>query len=354
MKRSLLAFLVCPGCKSEFNLRVRSQDEAEITDGSLSCRGCGAEYPILRGIPRFVAAESYASSFGHEWSWFRTVQQDSCNGDGESERMLEGATGWKDEDYKGRLVLDAGVGAGRYAEIVAKKGGEVIGIDLSQAIEAAYANLGQHERVHLIQADIFAMPFREGTFDLAYSVGVVHHTPDPRAAFGRLAAAVKPAGSLAVYVYAIHGAHFFSNVIRKVTTRLPLRLMFALTALSIPLYYCYRLPLLGKVLQHLGPISMHPNWRCRWLDTFDWYTPKYQWKLTYPEVYRWFRENGLVNIEIFPDPIRMRGVKSDRKREEAQGHEEKRLEESPRETASYSNLRRRATRKQRGHERAQL
>jgi hypothetical protein len=88
--------------------------------------------------------------------------------------------------------------------------------------------------------------------------------------------------------------------------------MFLLSALAIPAYYIYRLPLLGKLLQLLVPISLHPNWRCRWLDTFDWYTPKYQWKFLYPEVFRWFRSLGFDEIQIFDGPIRMRGRKSAR------------------------------------------
>ena len=50
---------------------------------------------------------------------------------------------------------------------------------------------------------------------------------------------------------------------------------------------------------------MEPNWRWRWLDTFDWYTPTFQWKYLYPEVYRWFRDTGFEDVQIFDGPIRM-------------------------------------------------
>jgi hypothetical protein len=54
---------------------------------------------------------------------------------------------------------------------------------------------------------------------------------------------------------------------------------------------------------------MEPDWRWRWLDTFDWYTPKYQWKFLYPEVFRWFRDNGFEHVALFDGPIRMCGQK---------------------------------------------
>jgi SAM-dependent methyltransferase len=311
MKRSALRFLVCPSCRSELELHARREAGAEVVEGSLRCPPCGRQYPIVRSVPRFVEGQTYASSFGYQWNRFRSVQLDSASGGRESERALRATTGWTEADYRGRLVLDAGVGAGRYAEVVADQGGEVVGIDLTPAVDAAYANVGPRERVHLLQADIFAMPFRDGTFDLAYSVGVLHHTPDTRAAFERVAAAVKPGGGLAVYLYARYGpAHRFSDTIRRVTTRLPARLMLALSAAAVPLYYPYRLPALGKLLRMVCPISLHPDWRWRWLDTFDWYTPEYQWKFLYPEVFQWFRASGFRDVELFDEPIRMRGVKT--------------------------------------------
>jgi SAM-dependent methyltransferase len=310
MKRSAIRFLVCPSCKDELELQVRETDGPEILEGSLRSPACGREYPILRGVPRFVDSGEYASSFGFQWNQFRSVQLDSSNGRRESEQEMAATTGWTERDYRGRLILDAGVGAGRYADVVSAKGGEVVGVDLTIAVDAAYANIGRREGVHIIQADIFAMPFRDATFDIAYSIGVLHHTPDTRAAFARVARTVKPGGSLAVYLYGGYGfAHRFPDAIRKVTTRLPSRVTHALAAVAVPLYYPYRVPGLGKLLHLVFPISLHPDWRWRWLNTFDWYSPRYQWKLLYPEVFRWFRENGFHEVEIFDEPIRMRGLK---------------------------------------------
>jgi SAM-dependent methyltransferase len=310
MKKTALRLLVCPACGDALELRAGSTEGPEVIEGRLLSGGCGRSYPIRAGVPRFVEHGAYAASFGFQWNRFGGVQLDSRSGLRESERMLEAVTGWTERDYRGRLVLDAGVGSGRFAEIAAAKGGEVVGFDLTEAVDAAFDNVGRHPRVHLVQADLFQMPFRATSFDLAYSVGVLHHTPDPRAAFARLATVVRPGGGLAVYLYHRYGpGHHGSDALRRLTTRLPRGLMLGLSAAAIPLHYLYRVPLLGPLLRLAAPISQHPDWRWRWLDTFDWYTPRYQWKFLYPEIHRWFLECGFEDVRVFDDPIRMRGTK---------------------------------------------
>jgi SAM-dependent methyltransferase len=311
VKAAALEVIVCPSCKERLSLRAAVRIDREILEGSLTCDRCGTTYPIRGGVPRFVPRGEYATSFGSQWNWFRTVQLDSLNTTAASDHALRATTGWSDAQYRGRLLLDAGVGAGRFAEQAAAKGAQVFGVDLTTAVDAAYRNIGKRENVHLIQADIFALPFRAHTFDLAYSIGVLHHTPNPPAAFARVAETVKPRGRFAVYLYARYGSsHHASDALRTVTTRLPLRLMWLLSAAAIPLYYPYRLPVIGKALRLSLPISMESNWRWRWLDTFDWYTPTYQWKYLYPEVYRWFRDTGFEDVQLFDGPIRMSAKKA--------------------------------------------
>jgi len=310
MKPRLRELLACPTCKGDLALRADAVSDGEIVTGTLTCPRCDARYPITGGIPRFVAHDAYAESFGDEWHRFRTVQIDSANGTRQSEDGFTLKTGLGPGDVRGRLVLDAGVGAGRYAEVMARWGAEVVGVDLTRAVDAAALNLRARPTAHLVQADIFALPFPDDTFDIAYSIGVLHHTPDTAAAFRRVAATVKKGGLLAVYVYLAGGlARYFSDTLRVVTTRLPRPLVYYLSTAAIPLYFLHRLPGIGRISQAVLPTNTHPDWRWRWLDTFDWYTPKYQWKHRYPEVLRWFREAGFSDLYVADEPICVRGLK---------------------------------------------
>jgi SAM-dependent methyltransferase len=311
MKTRLLEILVCPSCKGDLSLRADQVTDGEIITGALACAPCRTIYPVTAGIPRFTGQDAYAESFGDEWHRFRTVQIDSLNDTTESQDGFRRKTGLTPEDLRGRLVLDAGVGAGRYAEVMARWGAEVIGVDLTRAVDAAAQNLRAYPTAHLVQADILALPFRDETFDVAYSIGVLHHTPDTAAAFRRVAALVKKGGQLAVYVYQAGGMmRYVSDALRLVTTRLPRPVVYYGSLIAVPLYYVHRIPVAGRLAEILLPTIDHPRWRWRWLDTFDWYTPRFQWKHRYPEVLRWFREAGFSDLYVADEPICVRGVKA--------------------------------------------
>src|SRR5947208_96165 len=97
-----------------------------------------------------------------------------------------------------------------------------------------------------------------------------------------------------------------SRMQRLVTTRLPTRWLYALCHAAIPLYYLYRIPLFYP-LRLLTKIAMDPDPEWRVLDTFDWYSARYQWKHTYAEVRSWFEGAGLAEIVMLPRTVAVRG-----------------------------------------------
>lgn len=307
VKRSLLRWLRCPTCQA---LLEPETDADPIVQGVLACTR-GHRFPVVRGVPRFVQQDAYTTSFSYEWQRFSRTQLDSQTGRTDTRDRLQASLNFPLEHLRGKLVLDAGCGMGRFAEIVHQYGGEYVGFDYSFAIDAAAANVGHLPGVHLVQADIFALPFASDTFDLVISLGVLHHTPDPRRAFASLPRVVKPGGCLSITVYDAGNKVYVLNsrFWRRFSTRLPRRALHLASYAAAPLYYLWTLPGLGWLLRSLAFISLERDWRWRVLDTFDWYSPRYMSWHTHHEVFGWFKENGLERIEVLAPSVSQIGVK---------------------------------------------
>jgi len=293
--------LACPDCGA-----VLPGLDQWKRDGAV-CPNCGDAFPIIRGVPRFVTMDNYAGSFGFEWNRHRRTQLDDGTSR-ESEETFRTKTGLSPTEVAGRLVLDVGCGMGRFADVVSRWGGQVVGVDLSAAVEAARANLEDRPNVQILQADCFRLPFARDSFDVIYSLGVLHHTPDCAAAFRALVPFLKPGGTLAIWVYAHMGPWVhFANLYRCLTTRMPHRLLYALCHLAVPLYHLHRVPRVGTLTQTLLPTSMHPKASWRVLDTFDWYSPRYQSMHDPEEVRGWLEAAGLIDIRVLATPVSVRG-----------------------------------------------
>ena len=326
MHRSTQALLRCPACASRLRLTGDEKEEADVETGVLRCDACAAEYPVLRGIPRFVPAENYAGNFGLQWNLFRMTQLDSHSGQPVSLSRFLRYTGWNADDMDGKLTLDAGCGAGRFAEVAASMGARVIAIDFSTAVDAARENLKHLENVDFVQADINALPFAPGTFPLVYCLGVIQHTPKPERSFRALAAATARAGRLALDVYPAHWKNWFfaKYWIRPITKRMSADTSLKLVQRIFPPLYALsravsRIPVFGKRLRYLIPVANYTNvyplnerqlreWAL--LDTFDMWAPAYDQPQTRDTVRRWFEDAGFEEVEVFHSGFYVgRGVK---------------------------------------------
>jgi SAM-dependent methyltransferase len=302
----IVGILRCLHCQSRL-----SQEAA-----ALVCPQCSSRYPVVNGVPRFVEQQFYTGSFGFQW-----LKHDKTQLDNESSRRSEkdfiSRTRFRPEDLAGKLVLDVGCGMGRYAEVATKWGARVVGIDLSQAVEAARRNLADRDAT-IFQADAFRLPFAPESFDYIYSLGVLHHTPDCEAAVKNLPRFLKPGGELAVWLYSGYNPWYrFSDFYRKLTRRMSPRVLHTLCYGTIPLYGLHqglrKIPLVGRpasgALRLLLPMSFNPDSQWRVLDTFDWYSPWYQSKHTYEEVFRWFESCGMEELTVGDIPVAVRGRK---------------------------------------------
>jgi 2-polyprenyl-3-methyl-5-hydroxy-6-metoxy-1,4-benzoquinol methylase len=270
----------------------------------------------LKGVVRFVEAENYAGSFGFQWKLHARTQLDDATSQ-RSESAFRRRTGFRPEDLAGKLVLDVGCGMGRFAEVATRWGAHVVGIDLSLASEVAAENLADRSAT-IFQADVFQLPFATSSFDFIYSIGVLHHTPNCEQAVKVLPKLLKPGGRIAVWLYSAYNPWYrMSDVYRKVTRRMSPKLLHKLCYAVVPLYGMHqilkKIPLVGKpssaVLAWLIPMAFNKNPQWRILDTFDWYSPWYQSKHTYEEVFPWFESCGLEDLRVIEQPISVQGRK---------------------------------------------
>jgi SAM-dependent methyltransferase len=184
-------------------------------------------------------------------------------------------------------------------------------MDLSDAVDPCHEALGSRG-VTVIQADVMRPPIAPGSLDIVVSVGVLHHTQDPEACFRGLARLLRAGGRMAVWLYDAYGDQTtrmrLSLLYRRLTRRLPPRLLYALCTLSLPWYYLNKTPLVRYLSSRVWHISDDPDWRWRILGTFDWYSPCYQSHHRYPEVCGWFADNGFERVVVAEPPVAVWGV----------------------------------------------
>lgn len=111
---------------------------------------------------------------------------------------------WRFAGQRGRRVLDVGCGPGWYSVQYARGGAAVTAMDLSRSavgLATEYARLRSLPNLRACQADAQNMPFADGSFDLVASSGVLHHVPEPQAAFQEVRRVLKPTGEAKITLY---------------------------------------------------------------------------------------------------------------------------------------------------------
>lgn len=326
-----LGMLCCPKSGSDLQLAVDEYNEnGTVKTGMLI--GPEGRYPIIASIPRFVDKEYYSASFGFEWTKWSRVQFESENAGGtmagHTKRMFESITGLIDDSLEGKRVIEFGCGPGRFLDIVRSKEGMAVGIDLSMAVESARENFRNDADVLIVQGDILNPPFRKGIFDIGYTIGVLHHTPDPRRGLERLCEVVKKDGRVACAVYPKGSFYDYPSVhlYRKVfnATKGIFGNRLALGYAYFSAYFLYhgfntlrKIPFLGKGIVHILEKYLFvnlpiPDAKWRVLDIFDAVTPYYASTHTSPEVKEWFEKGKCHNITQTPwGPTSMVGTKGD-------------------------------------------
>ncbi len=311
MKHALLAYLCCPVCHHDLALQVDRQDGTEILDGQLVCAECGHAYPIREGIPRLRTGEVPAivqrNVEGFAYEWLR-LEEPSPKYDAEFASYLGR---WSARElFEGKIVLEAGCGMGKFLGCVQRAGAAtVIGVDLGESVHAAYRLTRHLPNVHVVQADLHAMPFRE-PFDVAYSIGVIHHLPSPAEGLRAVARHLNAAGQLFVWVYGKEGNEFFMRWIdplRQLTCRLPRPVTELLAKLIAAVLWggivgvyrpLARLGVRRLPLQEYFLYFHSLGFRFFWGTVLDKMVPDIQWFISREELSGWLQALGLEVQEV--------------------------------------------------------
>jgi len=267
-----------------------------------------------------VAASTYADAFGAQWNTFRRTQLDSHTGHALSRERLARCLGGSLEAARGKSVLEAGCGAGRFTEVLLAAGARVFACDLSRAVEANFENCHSHPDYFVAQADLMQLPVRPGSFDIVLCLGVIQHTPCPEATIEQLCRYVKPGGLLVLdhYRYSAEDMTEVRQRLRRFLLGTPawFSLLFTRTVVALlwPAHRlswtCRRHPRVAEWRRRLlvySPVldyhesygQLPPRLLYAWaaLDTHDALTDVYKHKRTPEQIAETLRQCGMSGVE---------------------------------------------------------
>ena len=180
-------------------------------------------------------------------------------------------------------IVDVGCGTGQMAVYLARADRVVVGVDMTRGsleLGAAAVRRFAIRGVHFIETDLHEAGLKRGSFDVVYSSGVLHHTPDPRAAFRPLAALARPGGIIVLGVY-------------NAVARLPLRMRRAIARATR-----FRIVPFDPVLRDR---ATEPARREAWLR--DQYDHPEEHRHTLAEVQGWFADNDIEYLRAYPNAM---------------------------------------------------
>lgn len=201
--------------------------------------------------------------------------------------------------------------------MVAATGATLVSLDYSSAVDANYAGNGHHDNVLIVQGDVYQLPFRPGTFDRVFCLGVIQHTPDPRRAFLALPPQARAGGYVAVDLYRkfpwwlqnddhqILGASADqpdgrSALVSVGGSLCAVHVAAGLCAEPVAAGASVELAAAHRRLPGQAPLREADLKQWAILDTYDMLAPAYDFPQTFESAEAWFREAGLKDIEVGP------------------------------------------------------
>lgn len=234
MRPEALNFLACPLCGEALSLSRQDlrEHDGHIMTGELACDACTSRFPVRDGVPVLLPGNvdtvktNTASRFAEEWLRWSDLR------DYYKDEFFAWIAPLRPIDFEDKLVFEGGCGKGRHTAISACCGARaVVSIDLGDSAFVAFRHTRNLPNVHVAIGDLLRPPVAP-VFDLAFSVGVLHHLPDPAAGFRSLASRVRDDGQVCFWVYGREGNEWITRYVNplrvNVTSKLPAALLRAL------------------------------------------------------------------------------------------------------------------------------
>ncbi|MEA2339716.1 MAG: hypothetical protein QOE82_3723 [Thermoanaerobaculia bacterium] len=265
--------------------------------------------PVAASDDAHLQDTESVDSFGFQWTWNSNPRTEL-----DLSRRVAGKFNTVPESFAGRLVIDAGAGAGDQSRYMINHGASVLSVDLSAAIDVTASKLRMNPNWFGVQGDIAHLPLAPEQFDVVYCEGVIQHTADSYATVAELKRVLKIGGR-------INAAHYVNLTPRTAAHRFRRRLtsvwygffrrrlssigIYPLLALSGAMAGLSRLPVIGWMLRRAGLVihnDLMPDFRTTCTDTYDfWGSHEFQRVISQEEFVSYFDRAGGMEL-LFTTP----------------------------------------------------
>jgi SAM-dependent methyltransferase len=233
--------------------------------------------------------------FGYEWNAYAEMRPEY------EEQFRRWTTALRPEEWRDASFLDVGCGMGRNSFWAMRRGArEGVAIDIDdRSLDAARRNLAGFPTVRVVRSSAYDLAFFD-RFDIAFSIGVIHHLERPAEVLDHMTRAVKPGGRVLIWVYGREGNRWLLAVLdplrRALFSRLPVALVHHLSLYPAALLWL----LLRLGLRPGAYFRLIRRFRFRHLRSiaFDQMLPRIANYWSREQVLRLMQNAGLGDIRI--------------------------------------------------------